>query len=480
MKTMRRVVRNSAWGVVSEAAGGACFFVAFVLIARYLGASQFGVFSFVLAVVGVLQVVADFGLTNILIRDMARDQASAGKIFAAASLLVGFFSLAILLIMGLLSYWWAASSEVFWACLIVGVAAVINFQAVVFAAVCRAREEMGFNAAAHVSHKVLILLLVAGAIRLDGGIVGIMLAFLLAGVYQYLFYYSVVRARYFALSWRFDPPYWKYLLVQSHMVGTAMVFRRSVAHLGTLLLTALSTPQAAGLFSAAYRIMHVIDMLPLTLSLPLFPPFSRLAENSSQRLFQALGDAMRVFAIIGFPVFALVLLLAPEIIRLAFGPAYQAAVPVLQILSLAIFLIFPTGLYVYAFSALHRQRAYTISTGVCLIVGVVVGIVLIPLFSERGAGIAIAAGELAFFITGFTLLRRQGFRLSILTMIGKPLLATLLASPLLLAATQSDSVLVLILDTLAYGFTYLLLIVLLQGIRREELAFLKSAFNRAL
>ena len=480
MSGVHRVLRNSAWNVASEAIGGAMFFLAFVSIARYLGTYLFGIFSFILAFVGVLQVVADFGLTNTLVRDMARDKANAGKAFAAAVFLVGAFSITLALIMGPLAYWWASSSEILWACLIICAVAFVNWLALVFAAVCRAHEDMGFNAAGNGTYKILILALVWGAIHLDAGLVGIALAFLLAGIYQFAFFNVVVHTHYFALSLRFDPHYWKYLLTKSYQVGLAMVFRRSVTHVSTLLLTALSTPHAVGLYNAAYRIMHVIDMLPLTLSTTLFPPFSRFAKESSERLFQALGDAMRIFSIIGIPLFACMLLLAPEIIRLAFGALYHEAVPVLQIMSFAIFLIFPTSLYIYALSALKQERLYTVCAGACLTVDIALGIVLIHFFGERGAAVAIVSGELAFFGTGFVLLRRQGFGLSVLTMVGKPLLAMLMASPILLAGAQSNSALTLILHALAYGLTYLLLIVLLQGIRKEELAFLRSAFNRVV
>ena len=108
MSVLRRVVRNSVWAVLGEAAGGALLFLAFVLIARYLGTARFGVFSYLLAVVGLCQVVADFGFSTILVRDMARDKSKAADMFAAAAALVTAISLPILIIVSLFAYWWAA------------------------------------------------------------------------------------------------------------------------------------------------------------------------------------------------------------------------------------------------------------------------------------------------------------------------------------------------------------------------------------
>jgi O-antigen/teichoic acid export membrane protein len=472
-----RILRNSAWGLAGEVASGALFFLAFVLLARYLGASQFGTFSFVLALTGLFQVLADFGLTTILVRDMSRDRSNAASKFSAAALLFGLISVATIAIVGQLGYWWSSSLEVLSTCLVMGAASAVTFQSAAFAAICRAHEDMGFNAAASITLRLAIVVLVFGAIRVDAGMTGIAVAYLLGSLVQCLFFCVVVRTRYFPVSWRIDGAYWKYLLAQSYLVGLGMVFRRSVVNAGTLFLAALATPHATGLFSAGLRIMQIIELIPSTLSMPLLPPFSRFAQESTERLFQGLGHAMRIFAVIGFPLCACVLLLAGEIMRFTFGPGYGDAALVLSVMSLAIALFFPTSLYLIAFSVLGRQRFYTISTGLCLAVNVSLDIALIPSLGAMGAAIAIVASELAFFACGFFILRQENFGYSIFSLFSRPLFATCLTSPILMAVDQSDSLPALVAYTLAFGLTYILLIFALKGIRNEDLAIMKSAFR---
>lgn len=474
---MQRVLRNAAWGLISEGVGGALFFLAFVLTARHLGTFQFGIFSFVLAFVGVFQVVADFGLTNILVRDMARDPAHSEKMLGAAALLMALCSLGLMLAMICLSYWWAASREIFWACILMGASVVLTLQAAVLASVCRAHEDMGYNAAGNVAHKFLILVFVLIALHRKAGLGGIALAFLLAGMCQYLYFHVIVRSLYFATSWRTDPGYWRYLFAQSYLLGVAMICRRSITHVGTLLLGVWAAPYAVGLYNAAFRIIHVIDMLPFTLSIPLFPQLSRLAHESSERMFQFLRDALRFYSILSIPLCLSVFLLARPVITLTFGEAYIEAVPALQVMSAVIVLIFPTGLYIYAFSAINRQKSYAISTATCLATNFLTGVMLIPHLGQLGAALGIVAGELAFFLCGYLLLRREGFRMALMATIGKPLLATAIASPSLLAASMTDSLAVLALNILGFGAGYLLLIVLLRSIGRDELALVRGTFQ---
>ena len=53
-------------------------------------------------------------------------------------------------------------------------------------------------------------------------------------------------------------------------------------------------------------------------------------------------------------------------------------------------------------------------------------------------------------------------------------------SPILMAASQSDSLPGLVAYVLVFGLTYILLIVALKGIRSEDMAIMKSAFRPRL
>jgi O-antigen/teichoic acid export membrane protein len=470
-----RVVRNSAWAVAGEAVGGTLLFVAFVVVARYLGSHQFGVFSFLLAIVALAQVVADFGLTTILVRDMARDKLRAAQMCSSAMSLVSGISVALLLAAGPSAYWLADSTELLWTCLMMACAAAVSFSGAVFAAVCRAHEEMAFNAAANLIQRLLFLLFSGIAVALDGGMARIALAYLLANLLQALFFYCVVRRRYFAVRWRPDVHYSVQLLLEAVPVGVAIVLRRSTILTGTLVLTALSTPHAVGLFNAAMRIIQMLELLPSTLSAPLLPPLARLGSESSERLFRTLRDAMRIFAILGLPVCAWAFVCAPQIMQHTFGSSYAG--PALRILSLAVLLIFLTSLYVGAFSALGQQRLQTLATAFGLATAVGLNLLLVPWIGERGAAAALVAAECVFFATGLMLLRARGFSVSLRGTFGKPAAAAVVTAPILLLLWHLDSLAGLLAVSLAYVCVYGVAVVALKAVSREELAFLKSAFR---
>ncbi len=467
----RRVIRNSIFGLSSEAIGGALSFVIIIIIARFLGTSQFGIFSYILAFVGVFQLIADFGLTNIIVREISRARGNTADIVGAVTPLVWIFSLLTYAAIGVLSFLFSPDEAVLLATLVMGGAVLATFQAVVYGSVCRAHEEMGFNALVFVSHKFALLALVWVALSGGHGIVGVALAYLAANTFQWGAFYWVVRVRYLdRIEWRFNAAYWKHLVTEALPVGLAMVFRRATLHAGTLLLTAMSTHTAVGLFNAAYKIVQMVDMIPFTLSIPLFPPFSRLAKESPEKLYEALNRALRIFMLVAIPTFTLMLWLAAHIVELTFGSDYQQATSTLRVLSAALLFLFPTSLYIYVFTAMDKQKYYTLSSGICLGINVALALLLIPRYHHLGAAIATLAAEVAFFISGYVLLRKLGFRSSTLELICKPALAAGIACGALMPALRSDSIVMLFVATAGYGVVYFVVLMLIGSLRREDLA----------
>ena len=77
--TARRITANFASLLASQAISRLLQLVIFVYLARVLGKDDFGVFSFALAFALVIAIIADFGLSSILVREISRDKKSASK-----------------------------------------------------------------------------------------------------------------------------------------------------------------------------------------------------------------------------------------------------------------------------------------------------------------------------------------------------------------------------------------------------------------
>ena len=475
----RVVLRNSIFGVASELIAGTLFFATFILIARALGTSEFGIFSYILAFVGIFQLLADFGLTNILVREITRDLSRVTEIVSTVRPLAWIFSSAIFVLIAAIGYPLSPTPQAYTATILLGLAVLATFHSFSYGSVCRAFEEMGFNAIGNVTHKILLILLVALAIKFDTGIIGAAAAMLIANIYQWVFFYLVVRVRYVSkIRWHYDFAYWRYLLVEAAPIGIAMVFRRASQHVNTLILTALSSNNSVGLFTVAYKIVQMLDMIPFTLSIPLFPQFVRLARESKEQLFRVLTHAIRIFMIIAAPIVIWTVVMARVLIELLFGTEYIESTTTLQVLAVSLLFLFFTALYSYLFSALDRQRFYTTTSGLCLLANVIMGFILIPYYGHLGAAIATLIAEAVFCVCGLWLLYSLGYRIAILRIVGTPFGLALIASAVLIWSTTQDSSLITVIASLFYMALYFILIIATGTLNTSELALMRSLIKR--
>ncbi len=100
-----------------------------------------------------------------------------------------------------------------------------------------------------------------------------------------------------------------------------------------LLIGVVLGTRALGYYSVGYRILLLLtDVMTRTIESVAFPLFSRV-QGDLMRLRRGYLMATQVSATVATPVFLGVAALAPELIGVAFGPKWDEAVPVLQVLS---------------------------------------------------------------------------------------------------------------------------------------------------
>lgn len=421
--TRKRILNNSLLRVSGYAIGAALFFATIVLIARHLGTEGFGHFSFILAVVSVFQLVADMGVRNIVIRDIALDRAQFRRHLGTARTLLWSLSLLSLGCLVGLAHLLDLGTDRRYAMYLAGLAVIVTFYGLAYSAVLRAFEEMEWDILGFVLHKVIFLALIWLLRQTSLGLQGVFAAMLLANALQWLYYWIVVSLRHGRARPNLDVTAAWALLREALPLGIAEIFRRLTRHVDKLLLAALSTPVALGLFSAAYKFLEAMAPFAANLTLPLFPVFSRFAQLSPRKLFRAYEQSLKFLYVLGMPLAVAMFVLSERIVVLFFGEAYREAEAALRLMAPAVVLLLPTSVYGYVFTALGRQGLYMGCVAAALLVKALVALLLIPTLSFQGAAIATLAAEAALFISGLLVLCRLGGDLASLWLMGRPLLA---------------------------------------------------------
>ena len=80
MQTIKDIVRNSGFLLLSGVATNILSFFALLYIARYLGPENYGLYTFVFAFIYFFTFIPDMGVHQILVREAAKEPEKAGKL----------------------------------------------------------------------------------------------------------------------------------------------------------------------------------------------------------------------------------------------------------------------------------------------------------------------------------------------------------------------------------------------------------------
>lgn len=406
MKQHQRIAKNMMVIVSSEIVGFGLNFVMTIVLARYLGVIGFGKYSFVLAFVWVFQMLADSGLSNIMIREISVKKNDLAYQLGVTKSLIWIFSVIVFVLIVAAANILNPEPIIRKTIYVMGLAVLATIHAVGYSSVFRAMEEMEYNAAGFVLHKFLLFSLILVVIRLRLGLVEISAAYLVSNLLLWFFYYTIISRRYQRPRMISDAKAWRYFIAEALPVGAASILRKVSWQVDILILSAIGTASSVGLFSAPYKVVQSINLVPHTLAMPLFPLFSRLARDSHEELFRTYEKNLKFMCLMSIPVVVILVTLSYPIVSLLFGARFAGSSAALQILGLTVLFLFPTSQFIYLFSALGRQRLYTVSSVLCLIINILIDLILIPHLDYIGACLGTLIAEISLFTISVYFIKR--------------------------------------------------------------------------
>ncbi|HUF39127.1 MAG TPA: oligosaccharide flippase family protein [Anaerolineales bacterium] len=171
-----------------------------------------------------------------------------------------------------------------------------------------------------------------------------------------------------------------------------------LTEIDTLMLGLLSTDFEVGQFAIAKQLANKLPQFALALSMGTMPGFARMAPENMEVMRTRFKGVLRLNALAFVPGGLLLVLLAPRLIPLVFGPEYTGAVLPLQILTLWVVLssfnMFFNALLDYQGRAARRARNFILT----IFLTIALNLVLIPRFGAAGAAIATTVSFLPYVV----------------------------------------------------------------------------------
>lgn len=390
-----------------------------ILVARWLGASDLGIYSIVMAWSAFLVPVSSLGLNNIVVRQMAKFDNKSDAItmlYSAVSmrLVLGIASAVIALCLFYFMYPEFNQGHISIAVFILFFCqAFIGFLLFefylnylgVFRRVAYAKSVITF-----LSFATKLFLLYQGV-----GIAALLLMtgieFFLVAMAQWMFYgFAKVRRQVAAeisesgsAILLFKTVMAKILLKRSSWLWLSGIVSVIYLKIDIVMIGAMTGTEQAGVYAAASRLSELWYVFPATLAARYYPDMIAAFNAGEGRYYSRLKHYARLFFISALSIAVVMTLCAPWIIAMLFGDDFANAVQVLQIHVWAGCFIFVRYLISQHLLITEQEPLSLMSHGVGALLNVLLNLWLIPAFGIVGAAWAtlISYAYASFFFLFF-------------------------------------------------------------------------------
>jgi O-antigen/teichoic acid export membrane protein/peptidoglycan/xylan/chitin deacetylase (PgdA/CDA1 family) len=384
----RRIGRNTVVRSAGELVAKAATLVFFVLVARELGTSAFGDFTFALSLVTILMLSAGFGTDSLIAREVGRD-ASRVHQYLTNVVAIKLLASALLVAVGVgVAALEGESSTTLIVVLILGLGVAVETLGQSWHAVLQAYERMEFISAALVFQRLLTTVVGIAVLAAGGEIVAVSLVYLGGAVAGLAFATWVNRRFVVAPQIVLDRSQWLPMLRLAAPIGVATLLYTLLLKVDATLIGFLAGEDdnsQVGLYGAAFRLVEGTMFLSWAFGAAALPWLARRGVDERESLSRAFQLGLKATAVVLTPIGLAFVLLAPELIDLLYGPAYEGAVVPLRVLGMITVLYGLNFFTSTLLTARDRPGRFTVAVAAVAVQNVVQNLILIPPHGAVGA-----------------------------------------------------------------------------------------------
>jgi O-antigen/teichoic acid export membrane protein len=391
------IVRRNAFNLLVGQIASTVLSIAFsAVLARMLGAADFGVYFLVMSLSNFAYVAVDWGQSVYLIRAVVRRPGDAGVLLGSSLILrSGFAGLAVVLTMltaRLLGYEMRIQ-------LLTGLSVACFLPLALsqpYGYLFRGRDRMDLDAMVSVMAKALAAALAIPALLLGGHLPAaiVIQGFAGAGALGV----AILLARRIGLP---SPSPTRETVWELAAAGTSLAVLLLVVsvepYIQVIVLSKLAPATAVGWYAAARNMMGVLFAPATIMATASFPEFSRVASDPT-KLRHSIQRALRPLLGLGALAAVGTYLFADFAVSLIYGQGrFDPAAQILQIFAPALFLFFVDILLGSVVTAAGRNRELAVAKLICVALGTGLAVLLVPYFQARfqngGLGLVLAFGS---------------------------------------------------------------------------------------
>jgi O-antigen/teichoic acid export membrane protein len=407
-----KLARNAFFLLAGQVASSVLSVILTAVLARRLGAVEFGIYYLLVAVSTFAYVIVDWGQSAYLVRESARRREDGDKLLGGALALraaVAFVAaLATPVLVKVIGY----DSRTEFLALLAVVCGLPLALSQTYGCMMRGQDRMDLDATVAVTGKALIVAVTVPALVLGGGLPVVVLMQAVGGAGALLV--AVLLARMIRL--KAGRPGRRILQELASGGAPIAVFFMAMSVqpvIDAIVLSKLAPPEVVGWYGAARNIIGVLLALPSILGTASLPELSRVS-SSVPDLRRALRATLRLLLALGALAAAGTFQFADVAVGLIYGRGhFDPAVSVLQVFAPVLPLLFMDILFASAITAVGKTKEIAVVKALSVAVSTGLAILLIPVFQacvgNGGVGLVLAFGSTeVLMLTAFLWLLPRG------------------------------------------------------------------------
>ncbi len=449
----------------------------FTIYARVLGPGDLGKYYFALSFTTIFSIALDLGITNLLTREVAKDNSKAGKYLGAAigaKLLLSAITIVILIVVTKVAGYDPLIMTLIWIAVVSMLAD--SFTTLLFS-FSRAFHNLKFESINAVLSQAVTLIVSLIVFQYTKSLIPLMWAQVASSGFALIFAMTLINRRWkLSLRPTWDLVYIKSLLLLALPFGLYAIAQRFYNYLDSVLLFQLAGDTAVGIYQVPFRAVTAFQFLPIAFIASLYPALSHYWHNNRPQMVTTFERAMNYSLIIATPLaIGLAAISAPVVSIFAHG--FEAAVLPLQASCLTIFFMFlnyPVGSLL---NACDQQKANTKHMIITAVASVILNVILIPIYGVMGAvATAILSTALLFSLNWFKALKVIDTKVNkIYFTFVKTLVASVLMGGAILWLNQWLNIFVVVVIAM---FVYFCCLLVLGGIKKEDIMSVMKSFKK--
>lgn len=462
MSTIRRVAKNSFFLFIGNNINKVFSFVLIIILARYLGVSNFGKLSFALSFTGLFLIFTDLGMRVFFKREVSRDLSKAKKylsnVLSLKLILSVFTFILVFIVINLLNYPFETKYIVYLATIFIILQSYLDSFDFIF----QAFEKMQYSSFLRAFRILIRLLLAIVIIWLGYGLIELMYVYIISSLISLFLSAYICIKKFTTFNFRLEKDFALNLLKRSIPFGIAGIFMTIYAKIDITMLSKLAPTSLSGIYSnvttdtvigwysAAHNLLDSLTFIPLAFSAALAPIAARAFVDNLPRLKLIYEKSFTYITYITIPIVVGTIILADKIIDLIYGSEYRNGALALQILIVMIFFNFQVYTFGLALNSMNKEKITMIAAVLAVIVNVGLNFWLIPIYSFIGAAVTTIISEITYFVFCYYFTSKLLMKLNLIKITWKPLLSGLIMGTIIYYLTDFNLFLLIALGSILY------------------------------